>query len=65
MLVETTEGTERYLCFLEFLRCPKGQEEHWKSANTVKKTKLIHCSFKKCIIFRGFYPVGFQAFIAL
>lgn len=31
MSVETTEGAELYLCFLEFLRCPKGLEEHCKS----------------------------------
>lgn len=42
MLVETTEGTERYLCFLELFRRPKGLEEHWKSVTqlTLSENKV-------------------------
>lgn len=65
MPVETTEGAELYLCFLEFLRCPKGLEEHWKSfallTQSENKDKTL---FFLCIL-TGFYPVGLRAFAAL
>lgn len=66
MSVETTEGAELYLCFLEFLRCPKGLEEHCKSfALLTQSENKDNTLFFSCIIFTGFYPVGLRAFTAL